>query len=843
MSLVANTMHEYNYVTNTYTGCDTTVVKNLVCPIVHPAIDPNRLLHAVTKAESKQQSVCVNTADLYNRSKRSDAAVQLVASDVNSLHDSIDLVASSIDGLHTEVSSMDRRTSVLESGVLVSGVAYSTGPNGGASVTALQNGESIVNSDGTTSVTPASLELTQFNSNGTNGASVKLDSVAVTLSDAIVDGVLQIGNITDTEGEIDELKQKVFVLEAESIANLAVDASQYAAIAANAAASFFKPPGYVPLPPDPDVDLPEVDPNSTSVEPLTLAPAGLFDATDPITGAIQQTVVPRGKVGINETFPTRALDVKGDVRQVGDADDVVGLQSLCRLGSAVQQTDEQLNATNPTAPCVYLGRNALIDVSGTYQGEAVNVDRVDSKTIHCTTVNGTNPVRALHCAQVAAPSYSRRIAQQANRVSYTTRAAKRPRVSINKDFTEDVVRLHAEVSDVRRTAYHGPVIQKDYTESIVAVHDELAQVRRVANSSAPSVSKNFSTAIAALARRPVTAVVRTTTLMPDFRASLRRVSTQIATIQRQLSKPALAKNFSKAIADVKKSAAASMTATPDTITFTSKIGPKLNLYNTSYAVGVQDFTTYLRTDRNIAFYKSGSHVDGELQPGAGGSLLMKCTGDTTIPINGSFYVGESSGPNLRMHHTASGSYIDYGARTGVTVSNSSLNFRNQAGVPNMALDHQGNLNVRGYVNDVNGFRFFRRVDIYFEGLVGERQQQYVNRSDQYLFDFGALKSQVWLEITVMAYVIDGSGNSNEDVILITPALFLNGSRSFQATPVGNLVLGGALQFRRGQNMYQTKGQLFNVQAGQNYTAAALEQFVNMNDRFGIHYSHLTIREP
>jgi hypothetical protein len=32
----------------------------------------------------------------------------------------------------------------------------------------------------------------------------------------------------------------VFMLEAESIAKLAVDASQYAAIAANAAANFFK---------------------------------------------------------------------------------------------------------------------------------------------------------------------------------------------------------------------------------------------------------------------------------------------------------------------------------------------------------------------------------------------------------------------------------------------------------------------------------------------------------------------------------------------------------------------------------------------------------------------------
>jgi hypothetical protein len=45
------------------------------------------------------------------------------------------------------------------------------------------------------------------------------------------------------------------------------------------------------------------------------------------------------------------------------------------------------------------------------------------------------------------PIYSKRIATQANRVSDVMRAAKKP--TLNKNFTEDVVRLHAELSDVR----------------------------------------------------------------------------------------------------------------------------------------------------------------------------------------------------------------------------------------------------------------------------------------------------------------------------------------------------------------------------------------------------------
>ena len=177
----------------------------------------------------------------------------------------------------------------------------------------------------------------------------------------------------------------------------------------------------------------------------------------------------------------------------------------------------------------------------------MNVDTVNSKTIHCTTVSGTNEVRSLHTAQAsAAPIYSKRIATQANRVSDVMRAAKKPR--LNKNFTEDVVRLHAELSDVRRAAYHAPNVQKDCTDSIVALHDEVAPIRRAANRSAPTVSKNFSAAIAALASRPVVTDFKPLAgLIPDFRLSFRRVANQIAALQRQLSRPAVAKTWSRQV--------------------------------------------------------------------------------------------------------------------------------------------------------------------------------------------------------------------------------------------------------------------------------------------------------
>ena len=107
----------------------------------------------------------------------------------------------------------------------------------------------------------------------------------------------------------------------------------------------------------------------------------------------------------------------------------------------------------------------------------------------------------------------------------------------------------------------------------------------------------------------------------------------------------------------------------------------------------------------------------------------------------------------------------------------------------------------------------------------------------------ASKSQVWLELTVMAAVLSGSGTENEDVIYIKPSCGKTGQSSLPANRLGNLPNDGALLFRRSfGSIYQTKGQLFSVTPGQSYSPAAQESYASMNDTFCIHYSHLTIRE-
>jgi hypothetical protein len=55
----------------------------------------------------------------------------------------------------------------------------------------------------------------------------------------------------------------------------------------------------------------------------------------------------------------------------------------------------------------------------------------------------------------------------------------------------------------------------------------------------------------------------------------------------------------------------------------------LNLWGTEYGLGVQSWTTYLRTGGNFAFYKGGSHTDEQLNAG-GGTALATLASDGTL---------------------------------------------------------------------------------------------------------------------------------------------------------------------------------------------------------------------
>lgn len=68
-----------------------------------------------------------------------------------------------------------------------------------------------------------------------------------------------------------------------------------------------------------------------------------------------------------------------------------------------------------------------------------------------------------------------------------------------------------------------------------------------------------------------------------------------------------------------------------TLRFGSAVRQMLNLWGTGYGLGVQSSTTYLRSDGSFAFYKGGSHVDAQLDPG-GGTALLSVLGTSRVGV-------------------------------------------------------------------------------------------------------------------------------------------------------------------------------------------------------------------
>lgn len=58
------------------------------------------------------------------------------------------------------------------------------------------------------------------------------------------------------------------------------------------------------------------------------------------------------------------------------------------------------------------------------------------------------------------------------------------------------------------------------------------------------------------------------------------------------------------------------------ISFGSTVQQHLNLYNTSYGIGVQNSTLYYRSNANFAWFKGGSHVNGTIDAGTEGTVQM-----------------------------------------------------------------------------------------------------------------------------------------------------------------------------------------------------------------------------
>jgi hypothetical protein len=74
-----------------------------------------------------------------------------------------------------------------------------------------------------------------------------------------------------------------------------------------------------------------------------------------------------------------------------------------------------------------------------------------------------------------------------------------------------------------------------------------------------------------------------------------------------------------------------------TISFGASLGPKINLYSTTFGMGIQNSVFYSRigTGGGFGWYAGGSHSDTTFDPGLGGSVLMTLTSGGLV-VNGTF---------------------------------------------------------------------------------------------------------------------------------------------------------------------------------------------------------------
>ena len=125
-------------------------------------------------------------------------------------------------------------------------------------------------------------------------------------------------------------------------------------------------------------------------------------------------------------------------------------------------------------------------------------------------------------------------------------------------------------------------------------------------------------------------------------------------------------NFSSNVSISGSTAVSALTAT--TVSLGARLGQHINMYSTSYGLGIQGSTLYYRAGAGAAhrWYIGGSHLDAAGYPGAGGTQVMALN-DTYLYVNrtivmdqdaAEIWIRKSSGDRC-IHMRSTNPYIDF----------------------------------------------------------------------------------------------------------------------------------------------------------------------------------------
>lgn len=151
-------------------------------------------------------------------------------------------------------------------------------------------------------------------------------------------------------------------------------------------------------------------------------------------------------------------------------------------------------------------------------------------------------------------------------------------------------------------------------------------------------------------------------------------------------------------------------ATANSLSFGSATRQMVNLWSTSYGIGVQNSTTYFRSGGRFSWHRGGSHSNTENDPGTGGSVAMTLDGSSNLTVNGPLIslkgnFGSSSlqiGDGIQQQYA----YIDFVGDTTYTDYGFRIIRNNTGANATSALFHRGTGEFQMYVQDAAPIVFY-----------------------------------------------------------------------------------------------------------------------------------------
>lgn len=247
-----------------------------------------------------------------------------------------------------------------------------------------------------------------------------------------------------------------------------------------------------------------------------------------------------------------------------------------------------------------------------------------------------------------------------------------------------------------------------------------------------------------------------------------------------------------------------------TLSFGSSVRQMINLWSTSYGIGIQNSTQYFRSGARFSWYTGGSHSDTENNPGSGGTRLLTLTSGSLRLYSGQFEYFDGSYVRSRLNfnsllffsvtgaqkseYAVGGFYVD----SGYVVGNFSV-----GGTKSFRIQHPLYENKMLVHASLEG----PTADVFYKG-----QSKLINGE---------------MEITLPEY-FESLTDENQRIIMITP-IVNDASQTFIALGVSKIQNGKFKVYSQENSINQNQEFYWIVQATRKDVEMEVEPYKNSYD--------------